>query len=156
MDIKIAQTARDFQQARELFMEYAASLDFDLEFQGFAKELEAINTQYRPPKGALLLCYSEENEAIGCVAVRELSEGIAELKRLYIRPTFRHLKMGKRLLSAAVEAARGLGYGYIRLDTVPGQDRAQALYRQFGFYAIDPYRDNPIEGAMYMEKKLED
>jgi len=154
LDFKMASTTGDFELAQELFKEYAASLDFDLGFQDFKKELATIHQQYHPPKGALLLCLDKEKKALGCVAVRELSQRTAELKRLYVKPEFRSLKIGRQLLTMAIDTAKGLGYQALRLDTVPGQDKAQAIYRHVGFYEIEPYRHNPIGGTIYMERKL--
>jgi DNA-binding MarR family transcriptional regulator/N-acetylglutamate synthase-like GNAT family acetyltransferase len=154
IDFKIAETDHDFEEARNLFKEYAASLDFDLGFQDFKKELETINKQYHAPKGALLLCFDKEKNVIGCAGVRELSEGIAELKRLYVKPEFRSFKIGKKLLTIAIETAKKMGYHYIRLDTVPGQEKAQGLYYHLGFYKIESYRYSPIDGTIFMEKKF--
>ena len=151
---KTAKTEQDFKDAKQLFKEYAASLDFDLGFQDFKKELDTISKHYNTPKGALLLCLDKQQQAIGCAGVRELSAGRAELKRLYVQPAFRSLKIGKELLSLAITTAKQLGYRYILLDTVPGQEKAQALYNHLGFYKIEPYRHNPIKGTIYMEKKL--
>jgi ribosomal protein S18 acetylase RimI-like enzyme len=154
--IKIANTEREFDQGRILFEEYAGSLDFDLGYQDFKTELSTINRQYKEPEGALLLCFIDNEHAVGCAGVRKFAEGIAELKRLYVNPDYRQLKMGKRLLESAIDAAKQLNYRFIRLDTVPGQTRAQELYRQLGFYEIEPYRRSPIMGTIYFEKKLGD
>lgn len=152
---KIAETAQDFEDGKKLFEEYAASLDFDLGFQGFKNELAALSRQYQAPEGALLICTYNE-EAVGCAGIRKLSETTAELKRLYVKPAFRSLKIGKELLALATGTAKKLHYHYIRLDTVPGQEKAQTLYHHLGFYTIDAYRHNPIAGTIYMEKKLID
>lgn len=81
-------------------------------------------------------------------------KGVAELKRLYVRPAYRGLKIGKLLLEAAIATAKELGYRAIRLDTVPGQEKAHELYRQMGFFEIAPYRYSPIPGTIYFEKTL--
>jgi len=152
--IKIANTEMEFEQGRILFEEYAGSLNFDLGYQDFKTELNTINRQYREPEGALLLCFIDNEHAIGCAGVRKFAEGIAELKRLYVNTDYRKLNLGKRLLQSAIDAAKLLNYRFIRLDTVPGQTRAQELYRQLGFYEIEPYRSSPIAGTIYFEKKL--
>jgi GNAT superfamily N-acetyltransferase len=154
IDIKKANTAWEFEQGKILFKEYADSLDFDLGYQDFEKELHTLAQQYKKPEGALLLCFIEDENAVGCAGVRKFSEEIAELKRLYVRPDYRSLKIGKRLLEAAIDTARQLNYKFIRLDTVPGQTKAQELYNHLGFYEIEPYRYSPIEGTIYFEKKL--
>jgi len=150
-----AETQAQFDDAKMLFKEYAASLYFDLSFQQFEKELAAISEQYKPPRGALLLCYYDDI-AIGCIGIRELFDTTAELKRLFVKPGYRSLRIGRQLLESAVAIAAKLQYHYVRLDTVPGQEKAQVLYYNLGFYEIAPYRHNPIAGTIYMEKKLVD
>src|SRR5437899_1015661 len=143
-------------QARELFQEYAASLGFDLCFQSFDKELAELPGDYAPPSGRLLLAF--DNDALaGCIALHALesSTSICEMKRLYVRPSFRGHRIGQQLITAIIAAAREIGYTHMRLDTVSGtMDKAITLYRSYGFKEIPSYRANPIEGVLYMELKL--
>ena len=149
-----ADTSETFEQGKILFKEYAASLDFDLVYQNFEKELNTLAVQYNEPEGALLLCCIDDGTAIGCTGVRKFSEGIAELKRLYVKPDYRSMKIGKRLLESAIAAAKQLNYKFIRLDTVPGQEKAHELYKLLGFYEIEPYRFSPVSGTIFFEKSL--
>lgn len=138
-------------QARELFLEYAQSLGFSLCFQDFDKELAALPGDYSAPEGRLLLA-EHEGHLAGCVALHKLEADICEMKRLYVRPPFRSLKVGHALAESVIAEARGIGYRRMRLDTVaPLMSTAVSLYRQLGFQEIAPYRTNPIEGALYME-----
>ncbi len=134
--------------ARQLFLEYAASLDIDLGFQGFERELAELPGEYAPPAGRLLLALVE-GEPAGCVALRPLTGSDCELKRLYVRPGFRHLGLGRRLTEGAVAAARELGYRRMLLDTLPSMRAAQALYRGLGFRPTEPYSHNPLPGAAF-------
>jgi putative acetyltransferase len=150
---RFAETGQDYELARTLFLEYAISLSVDLSFQDFEGELTLIDRQYNSPGGALLLVYIDD-DAVGCAGVRWLSEDIAELKRMYVKPGFRGRQIGLGLLSRSIEAARKIGYRKMRLDTLIGMTRAQELYRQAGFREIPSYRFNPLEGTVYMEKEL--
>ena len=153
MEIVLACTPEAFATGKQLFLEYAQSLDFNLCFQGFEQELADIGQQYGAPEGCLLLL-KKDGVAIGCVGVRRWKSDTAELKRMYLQPAARGAGMGKRLLAAALEQARRLGYRNILLDTLPAMEAAISLYRNAGFDDIPAYRENPVEGALYLEKRL--
>jgi putative acetyltransferase len=150
---RTACTEQDFENGKKLFEEYAHTLNVDLSFQNFSKELETIDKQYNHPEGALLLVQDGKN-AVGCAGVRKLDDEIAELKRMYVQNAYRGYQIGLRLLERSIELARELGYQKIRLDTLENMRKAQELYRSFGFYEIPSYRFNPLTGTIYMEKVL--
>jgi carbonic anhydrase len=145
----LVRTASDLDEVRALFQEYADSLPFALDFQGFDRELAELPGAYAAPRGALLLVRGE-----GCVGLRPLDGGACEMKRLYVRPSARGRGVGRLLVEAVVAEARRLGYARMRLDTTPGMERAQALYEQLGFGEIEPYRVNPVAGTRYLELEL--
>jgi len=139
---------------RELFLEYAKSLSFNLCFQSFDQELASLPGDYAPPDGRLLLA-TQQGSPRGCVALHKLADGICEMKRLYVRPQFRGKGFGKILAERVIADAREIGYQKLRLDTVESDmGTAIAMYRKLGFREIAPYRANPIEGALYMELEL--
>ena len=150
------ESADEIDRARELFKEYAAGLGIDLCFQHFDKELALLPGDYIPPTGRLFLAM-EEDTAVGCVALRRIADDICEMKRLYVRPEFRGTGLGRTLTQTIIQAAREIGYGRMRLDTLPGKmDRAIAMYRSLGFKEIESYYDNPVEQAVFMELPLKE
>ena len=153
VDVVRATTPEQIEVVRCLFLEYAASLGFDLGFQDFESELALLPGDYAPPGGCLFLA-QDGQDAAGCVALRKFSAGVCEMKRLYVRPAYRGLSIGRVLAEAVLQEARRIGYARMRLDTVPGMQRAQRLYRTLGFREIEAYRHNPIPGTKYMELVL--
>ena len=150
---QIAANPGDFEAGKRLFEEYALSLNVDLSFQNFSKELESIHEQYHAPTGALLLARDGDVFA-GCSGIRKLDEQTAELKRMYVKDEYRGYRIGVNLLERSINLAGELGYKFIRLDTLENMSKAQQLYRSFGFYEIPAYRFNPLPGTLYMEKEL--
>jgi putative acetyltransferase len=153
IDIVAAVGAEAIASARELFLEYAAALPVDLEYQGFAAELENLPGAYRPPAGALLLA-RVDGALAGCVAVRPLDTHVGEMKRLYVRRLHRGSGVGPRLVEAAIAAAGACGYAALWLDTLASMTAAQRLYQRYGFRTIAPYGGQAAPGTRYYGLRL--
>ena len=154
LSLRQAESPAQIAQARELFLEYAESLGFSLCFQNFDQELAGLPGDYAPPDGRLLVA-EYRSQLAGCVALHKLEPGICEMKRLYLRPQLRGRGVGRALAESVIAEARTIGYRKMRLDTVaPVMPNAVAMYRRLGFVEIEPYRPNPIDGALYMELAL--
>jgi carbonic anhydrase len=174
MKIIHAVTLEDIGTAKTLFLEYAASLGFELCFQSFDEELAGLPGDYAPPYGALLIAVDDGAEvrgeptgetgaevveerrvAAGCAALRRLDAETCEIKRLYVRPSCRGKGIGRALAETVVAEARKIGYQRMRLDAIRNMTAAVGLYASMGFKQIAPYRHNPIPGAVYLELSLE-
>ncbi len=148
-----AKTKDHYQAARELFIRYADSLGFDLEFQGFSRELAELPGEYAALGGCILLAEAAEGYA-GCVALRPLQDKICEMKRLYVLPEYQGRGIGRALAHSVIGEARIKGYQKMRLDTVEAMTAARALYFSLGFKIIEAYCYNPLENPSFMELEL--
>lgn len=142
---------------RALFREYSSALNVDLCFQNFENELAALPGDYANPRGALAVALIAGSYA-GCCALRPLDStdyaNACEMKRLYVRPAFRGMGVGRLLAESIVDQGRLLGYDCILLDTLSDMESARALYEDLGFTEIPPYYFNPIPGAHYLKANL--
>ena len=147
----------DLLATRTIFMEYASSLNVDLCFQDFEQELDALPGEYTDPRGALLLAWVD-GEVAGCCALRPFDASdyanAAEMKRLYVRPAYRGLGLGRLLTEAILDAARAAAYHCVLLDTLDDMEAARALYEDLGFVEIPPYYHNPHAGAHYLKVNI--
>jgi len=146
--------AADLVSVRELMRQYAASFAGTLCFQALEQELAGLPGRYAPPSGRLLLAEVDGAPA-GCVALHRLSDGLCEMKRLYVRPECRGTGIGVQLVTRIIGEGRSIGYSAMRLDTIPSlMPEATALYRSIGFREIERYNDNTMPGALFLELKL--
>lgn len=143
--------------ARAIIREYAGSLGVDLCFQNLEAELAALPGEYATPQGALLLALVD-GEVAGCGALRPLLESdyanACEMKRLFVRPAFRHFGLGRLLAQALLDRGLQAGYSAMLLDTLDDMEAARSLYATLGFEEIPPYYFNPIPGAHYLKADL--
>src|SRR5262245_44607115 len=151
------ETPAQFEATRAVFREYAAGLGVDLCFQNFEAELASLPGEYGAPRGALLLA-TVNGELAGCGACRSLAEvdyaNACEMKRLYVRPAFRGLGLGRVLAQALMDHAVRAGYSVMLLDTLDDMEAARSLYEALGFEEIPPYYFNPVPGAHYLKAQL--
>lgn len=149
-----ADDTTELDHVRQFFRNYAAWLGVDLCFQGFGDEMASLPGAYAAPAGRLF--YAElDGEPAGCVGLRRFSEGVCEMKRLYVEPARRSLGIGRELVLAAIRAAKDLGYRRILLDTLPAMRIAVKLYREMGFQEAPAYYPTPVEGTIFLSLDLE-
>lgn len=148
-----ATTPQQWDEARRLVREYAASLDVDLSFQNFAHELQHIDTEYAALNGAFILA-EDEGQYVACIGLRQFAPGIGEIKRLYVAPSARGRGLGRVLVERIIAVAREIGYRSLLLDTLPFMKEAQSLYLSLGFKPTTAYRFNPVAGSAFLRLDL--
>ena len=139
--------------ASELLAEMAVELN---EMYGTPSRLDRpalAPSELRAPDGTYLVGW-EGQAAVAGGGVRRLDDGVAEIKRMFVRPAARSRGIAGELLTALEYSARSLGYRLARLDTGPKQAHAERLYRRAGFAPVAPYNDNPY-ASFWGEKDLD-
>jgi GNAT superfamily N-acetyltransferase len=148
-----ATTPYEWNEARRLVREYAATLGVDLSFQNFEQELEHFPLEYSPPSGAFILV-EDAGHHLACIGVRQFADEVGEIKRLYVAPAARGRGLGRVLVERIIAEARQLGYRSLLLDTLPFMKEAQSLYLSMGFQPTTAYRFNPIAGSAFLRLEL--
>lgn len=141
-----AQGAEAVETIRSLLRDYWDSFGFTPCFQNFSDELAELPGAYAPPNGRLALALVDGQSA-GCVALRRVDANRAEPKRLYVRPGFRGLGIGRTLLEWVTNEARVAGYTELVGDTMPVMKEALALYDQMGFERVG--RGAPVQASQF-------
>ena len=142
IEIDVA-TQAEVPAVRTLLREYERWTGTDLCFQDFAREMEELPGDYVAPGGVLLVA-RVQGRIVGCVAAHRWSEGVCEMKRLFVREEARGSGCW----------ARDAGYRRMLLDTLPVMEGAQRLYARLGFREVPAYRANPVPGARFLELDL--
>ena len=144
----------ELEQVRQFFRNYAAWLGVDLGYQNFGDEMASLPGAYAAPAGRLFFAEFEGRPA-GCVGIRPSSDGVCEMKRLYVEPEMRGNGIGRQLALAAIKAAKALGYRKVMMDTLPAMRIAVKLYRELGFKEAPAYYPTPVEGTLFLALDLE-
>lgn len=148
-----AVSKKHYDDARNLFCNYASFINYDAGFPNFEAELLSLSTTYDGVHGDIIVAYSGEN-AVGCIAIKNNGNCLAELKRFYVLPKYHGLHIGAELLNRAIEHAKSLGFVKLRLEVIPTLLKAKQLYLSFGFEQIEPYCKVEMVGTAHFEKLL--
>jgi putative acetyltransferase len=147
----------DLDDVRTLLREYAAYLNASVGeehicLENYEKELRTLPAPYQAPGGVILLAMVNDEPA-GVIALKPLKpersafpdERACEMKRLWVRPQFHGLRVGRLLSEGLMEQARARGYNAMYLDTMPATMRAASrIYTELGFVPVERYADNPV------------
>lgn len=148
-DIIEAETAAEADQVVALLRDYklwlsrryaneAMILEEHFDGNEWESELADLKGHYGAPFGAILLARAD-GVAVGCVMLRGIGEDVGEVKRLFVRPAYHGLGIGRALLMKLASLALQRGYATLRLETGARQTEAQSLYDAAGFRRIAPY-----------------
>jgi len=137
----------------EIVREYVKWLDMDLSYRGFEEEMQSFEKNYTLPSGMFFVAEGD-GEFAGCGGLLRHSDEVAEVKRLYVRPAYRGLALGEKLMEAVIDKAKSLGYAKLVLDSVPQTAFAQRLYERLGFTETVAYYANPVPGTRFLELVL--
>lgn len=150
--LRFEQADPEEQPASELLAEMRVELNDVYESFGRLDNPPLVPDELRGPDGAYLVGY-EGSDAVAGGGLRRLDYGVAEIKRMFVRPAARSRGVARALLTALEQAALDLGYEKVRLDTGPKQVHGLALYRSAGYVDVPPYNDNPF-ACFWGEKVL--
>lgn len=147
--IRRAEFPIDEEVVLSIWREFIANSPVNLDYQDNEVEFATFADKYAAPKGCVLLAEADDGIQ-GCVAMRQVSSAICEMKRLYVRPQARGQHLGRALAEQLIEEARAAGYREMRLDVHGKFVPARALYAQLGFVAAEPISFNPVPGASFL------
>ena len=150
--LRFEQCDPDHPPASELLAEMRVELNDVYESFSRLDNPPLVPDELRDPGGAYLVGY-EDADAIAGGGLRRLDDGVAEIKRMFVRPAARSRGVARALLDALELTAKELGYQKVRLDTGPKQIHGLALYRSAGYVDVPPYNDNPF-ACFWGEKVL--
>lgn len=151
--MKIVDGKPYIQQIKELIIEYAKRLGRNLSFQNLDDELKDPAKKYTSPEGELLVAVEGE-DVLGMIAYHKHSDTRCEMKRLYVKPSCRGMKLGEKLIEELIAHARQAGYKEMVLDTIVPLQSAIHLYKKLGFTECEPYYHNPMPDVLYFRKEL--
>ena len=113
--------------------------DYGIDFEFKSEQDLFLDLDGSLESGARLYVAEISGEPVGIGGLRPLTAQEAEIKRMYVRPSFRGLGVGRAILQRLIDDARALGYRTIRLDSARFMHEAHTLYRSFGFVPSSPH-----------------
>jgi GNAT superfamily N-acetyltransferase len=146
-------TARRLMQAYGQYLQNNPGGAANICLEGYARELESLPAGY-----ILLLLALVDGVAAGCVALRQIDreERACEIKRLWVDSSFRGLRLGRRLVEAAIAWAQRERFEAMYLDTVPAaMPEANRLYEAMGFVPVERYNKNPLADVVFFRRDLQ-
>ncbi|MDZ4747182.1 MAG: GNAT family N-acetyltransferase [Saprospiraceae bacterium] len=155
--IRSPQSSQEWIEVIRLLIDYRNEFNNDSCFSSFEAEMANIESLYDQEGLLKLIAISEpEEELVACIAYRTFGPGVAEMKRLYVKPAHRGRHLGRILAETIIAKATEQGFKKIILDTMVEMKAARQLYHQLGFYMIPPYDHQDPERIVCYEKNLKE
>jgi ribosomal protein S18 acetylase RimI-like enzyme len=151
--VREARDARDVAEVRRLVLAHADARAATPGMEHMRADAERMPGPYVAPRGGLWLALADD-AAIGCVALRPLDDGGAEVKRMFVDSAWRGRGVGRALLEALIDGARARGHAVLRLGTLQDMTAAQGLYHSLGFRPIARYRPDELMDTRFYELSL--
>ncbi|MGD9893543.1 MAG: GNAT family N-acetyltransferase [Dehalococcoidia bacterium] len=156
-----ARTDQDWRDVLAVIMDHiewitaSAGIDDPFDVQPSLRgELDDLRAFYTPPHGRIFLARLD-GVPVGSVGVAAEPDGVAEMKRLFVRPGARGHNLGEHLVRTALDAAQQLGCHTLRLSTIPGlMDTAIGLYRRLGFEETAPFGDIDLDSMLFLARPV--
>jgi len=153
--IRSPETSEEWATVKRMLLDYRGEFDDQTCFTSFEEEMDNIEQYYADHDKIKLIVVDDSTDTIaGCVAMRSFSPEVAEMKRLYVVPSYRGEKLGRKLAEAIIEKAVEQGYHSMILDTMYEMQAAQQLYYSLGFHTIPPYHHQDESKVICFEKIL--
>ena len=148
MNFEICNSHDYIDEVKDLFVEYVRSLGVSASL----REFHGLEDKYKGEGEALYIAFID-NKPAGCVALRNVDNNTAAMKRLYVRPAFRHSSLGSNMAKLVVEDAREFGYKTLLLDSLPSMENAKELYTNLGFKKLDDTK-RPVKTVVHLSLPL--
>jgi putative acetyltransferase len=131
-------TNADAVTVRDILFTVLAEYGLLAEHEGVDADLNDIEDNYIRRGGLFDVVVSREGAIVGMGGLYPRGQGVAELRKMYLRKEARGRGLGKMLLTHILARARELGFSRIELETSSKLIEAIGLYKSFGFRPFAP------------------
>src|SRR5207302_1944231 len=135
MNIRAATNA-DCENVRELVFGVLAEYGLKGDPEGTDSDLNDIEANYIARGGLFELIETDDGKLMGTAGLFPKTEGICELRKMYLLPQTRGQGLGKQMMERMLAAARALGFRRIELETASPLVEAIGLYTRYGFRRV--------------------
>ncbi len=148
--IESANLPEELDDVLSIYREYIHNTSTNLDFQNNEKDFLTLSEQYSESHSVIYLA-KHQGEVIGCGAYRRVNAEICEMKKVYVKPSYREKGIGVNIIKTVIEGAKRVSYRKICLDVLPEFSTAISIYENLGFKPSPPITFNPVAGTKFLE-----